>query len=64
MLLFTLMPAGFIGWLPYELLRDFHWTGLLAATGRSGATLMTLAAWVFAMGLRRDASGNGFQVRL
>ena len=42
-LLFTLLPAGFIGYLPYELLRDFEWTGLLAAVG--GALF-----YVFAIG--------------
>jgi ABC-2 type transport system permease protein len=62
-LLFTLLPAAFIGWLPYELLRNFQWTGLLAATG-GAAAYMTLAVFVFAMGLRRYESGNGFQVRL
>lgn len=62
-LLFTLLPAGFIGYLPYELLRDFEWTGLLAAVG--GALFYgALSLFVFGAGLRRYESGNRFGVRI
>ncbi len=62
LLLFTLLPAGFIGYLPVELLRDFAWSGLAAAVG--GAALYAgLAIWVFRAGLRRYESGNRFGVR-
>jgi ABC-2 type transport system permease protein len=61
--LFTVIPAGFVGYLPYELLRDFQWSGLVAAVG-GAAAYAALAAWVFATGLRRYESGNRFQVRL
>lgn len=61
-LLFTLLPAGFIGYLPYELVRDFQWTGLFSAVGGAGA-YAALSLWVFAAGLRRYESGNRFGVR-
>ena len=63
LLLFTVLPAGFIGYLPVELLRDFHWTGLLAAV--SGAVVYAgLAVAVFSAGLRRYESGSRFGVRV
>ena len=61
--LFTLIPAGFIGYLPVELLRDFEWTGLLSAVlGAVGYAALALA--VFAVGLRRYESGNRFGARV
>ena len=63
LILFTLVPAAFIGWLPCELLRDFRWSDLLMVVG-GAAAYSTLAAWVFAVGLRRYESGNAFLVRL
>lgn len=61
-LLFTLIPAGFIGYLPVELVRNFEWTGLAAAVG-GAAGYVALALWVFGLGLRRYESGNRFGVR-
>jgi ABC-2 type transport system permease protein len=56
-LLYTLIPAAFIGSLPAGLLSDFHWgrlVGLVAFAAGIG-----LAAWaVFREGLRRYTSGN------
>ena len=61
--LFTILPAGFIGFLPVELLRDFTWLGLGAAVG--GAVIYSvLAALVFAAGLRRYESGNRIGIRV
>jgi ABC-2 type transport system permease protein len=61
-LLFTVIPAGFIGFLPAELLQSFSIAGLLSVlAGASG--YMLLALWVFARGLRRYESGNRFGVR-
>ena len=61
-LLFTVIPAGFIGYLPAELLQDFSWWVLGAAVG--GAVFYaTLALFVFDRGLRRYESGNRFGVR-
>jgi ABC-2 type transport system permease protein len=57
LLLYTLIPAAFVGSIPAELLSDFHWGRL---TGVSAFTLgiLALARWVFERGLRRYESGN------
>jgi ABC-2 type transport system permease protein len=60
--LFTVIPAGFIGFLPVELLRGFTPLGLAATVG-GAAAYGTLAVVVFRRGLRRYASGNRFGVR-
>jgi ABC-2 type transport system permease protein len=63
LLLFTAVPAGFVSFLPVELVRDFRVTTLLAVVG--GALLYSaLAALVFAAGLRRYESGNRFGLRI
>ena len=56
-LLFTVVPAGFIPFVPLKLLKQFAWP-LLA--GMCGFTLLFLAvaAGVFEVGLRRYESGN------
>jgi len=51
-LLFTAIPAGFITYLPVDLLREFHWSTLGAAVG-GAAGYCLLAAAVFRLGLRR-----------
>lgn len=62
LLLFSLVPAGFVAYLPVELLRNFTWSGLGWAVG--GAALYAfLAVFVFHAGLRRYESGNRFGVR-
>jgi ABC-2 type transport system permease protein len=59
--LFTLLPAGLVAFLPVELLRDFHASTAVLAVG--GAAAYTwLAHWVFMRGLRRYASGSRFGV--
>ncbi len=61
--LFTLMPAGLIGALPVELLRQFS----LATLGwlcLGTGTLLALAILVFHQGLRRYESGSAIQVRM
>jgi len=63
LLLFTLIPAGFIGYLPVELLRDFEWQGL-AASVAGALAYCALAVAVFAAGLRHYESGNRFGVRV
>lgn len=61
-LLFTLLPAGFISFLPIGLLRDFDpafvWKAF-AATFAFGA----LAVLAFGLGLKRYASGNAITLR-
>jgi ABC-2 type transport system permease protein len=60
--LFSVIPAGFVAYLPVELLRNFAWPGLALAFG--GAVVYGgLALWVFHAGLRRYESGNRFRVR-
>jgi ABC-2 type transport system permease protein len=57
LLLFTVIPAGFIAYVPVQLLREFSWPlfgGLLAFT----IGMIVLAAAVFRHGLRRYESGN------
>jgi ABC-2 type transport system permease protein len=55
--LFTLLPAGFVGFLPAEWLRSPSAGALLAAVGGALA-YAALATWVFHRGLRRYESGN------
>ena len=62
-LLFTIIPAGFITYIPVDLVRDFRWTTLLVAVaGAMGYA--ALAALVFRAGLRRYESGNRFGMRV
>jgi len=61
--LFTILPAGFIGYLPVENLREFRPWSLAALLG--GALLYALlAGWLFRRGLRRYESGSRLGVRL
>lgn len=56
-LLYTVFPAGFIAYLPVELVRDFSWATLGLAT--AGAAAFVAAALIaFARGLRRYESGS------
>jgi ABC-2 type transport system permease protein len=57
LLLFTLVPAGFISFVPLQLLHHFTWPVLAAMCGF--VLLITLAAaGLFQLGLRRYESGN------
>jgi ABC-2 type transport system permease protein len=61
-LLFTIMPAGFAGFLPARLVREPSWFAFFGTVG--GAVVFTLlAVVVFRRGLRRYASGNQVLVR-
>jgi ABC-2 type transport system permease protein len=63
LILFTLIPAAFIGAVPAEFIRSFSWTTLaqllIAAFG-----LLALALIVFRRGLRRYESGSAIQVQM
>lgn len=61
--MFTVIPAGIIGYLPVELVRDFSWLklGILIA---STLFFTVLAFTVFYLGMRRYESGNQFGLRL
>lgn len=61
-LLFTVIPAGFISHLPVEVVREFSWTTLAIALAGT-AVYVVLALVAFRRGLRRYESGNRFGVR-
>lgn len=60
--MFTVIPAGIIGYLPVEIIREFTWTKLLLLFV-SSLGLFALAFAVFFRGLRRYESGNRFGIR-
>jgi len=57
LLLFTIVPAGFVSFVPLQLLHQFTWPLLL---GMAGFTILmvVLATGTFQLGLRRYESGN------
>jgi ABC-2 type transport system permease protein len=58
-ILFTIIPAGFVGYLPATLIRAPNvWTALNIALGVTAYGL--LAVWVFQRGLRAYSSGSRF----
>jgi len=59
--LFTLLPAAFMGAVPAEFVRSFTWKGLVQ---RTGAALVFLALAVFQRGLRRYESGSAIAVEV
>ncbi|MCR4403379.1 MAG: ABC-2 family transporter protein [Firmicutes bacterium] len=62
-ILFTLIPAGFISSVPVNVLRRFH-PGFFAALVAATLVLATAARAVFSLGLRRYESGNLMTVRI
>jgi ABC-2 type transport system permease protein len=60
--LFTVLPAAFITYVPVSLLRHFHWDDLAALAAYTFG-LMGLSWWVFYQGLRRYESGNWIGMR-
>ncbi|HEX2037194.1 MAG TPA: ABC-2 family transporter protein [Chloroflexota bacterium] len=62
LLLFTLIPAGFIAYIPVELLRAWSWPLALALLAAAAGGL-ALARLVFYAGLRRYESGNTLAMR-
>lgn len=61
-IMFTLIPAGVIGYLPVELVREFSWEKLLFLLFIA-ASFMAVALGVFRQGLKRYESGSIFTVR-
>ena len=59
--LYGLLPAGLVGWLPVSLLRDFAWTRFATLVGAT-AVVAALALYVFHRGLVRYASGSRVRV--
>jgi len=56
-LLFTVLPAGFIAYVPVELLRQFRWSWLGGVLGFAALMVVDSTA-MFRAGLRRYESGN------
>lgn len=63
LVMFTLIPAGIIGFLPVELIRNFSIFKLLLLVGIT-CVFLFVAFFIFFMGLRRYESGNQFGSRL
>lgn len=61
-LLYTLIPAAFVGSVPAKLLADFRWAWLLGLIA-CAAGFTVVARFVFNRGLRRYESGNLVQSR-
>jgi ABC-2 type transport system permease protein len=59
-ILFTLLPAAFIGALPAEFVRSFSWGNFLQLLAAAGG-LFCLSTLVFYRGLRRYESGSAIQ---
>ncbi|HHH41222.1 MAG TPA: hypothetical protein ENK56_04375 [Chloroflexi bacterium] len=62
-LLFTILPAAFIGAVPAEFVRTFSWS-TLAHLLLAASLLLTLAVALFQRGLRRYESGSAIQVQV
>lgn len=62
-IMFTLIPAGVISYLPVELIRNFSWFQLVILVA-SSLSFFTLAFLVFYAGVKRYESGNKFGTRL
>lgn len=63
LIMFTVLPAGIIGYMPVELLRNFSLDKLVLLIG-SSISFFVLAFFVFHWGLKRYESGNQFGMRL
>ena len=57
LLLFTVIPAGFISFIPLQLLHQFTWPLLGGMIGFT-ALIVVIAVTLFECGLRRYESGN------
>lgn len=57
LLLFTILPAGFMSFIPLQLLHQFTWP-LLGVMVASTALIVLIAIGLFELGLRRYESGN------
>jgi ABC-2 type transport system permease protein len=63
LILFTLIPAAFVGAVPAEFIRGFSWQSL--AQMLAGAVIfLFLAVTLFRLGLKRYESGSAIQVEV
>ncbi len=63
LILFTLIPAAFIGAVPAEFIRQFTWETLAQLLG-AALIMLFLALYIFHRGLRRYESGSAIQVQM
>ncbi len=63
LILFTLIPAAFMGSLPAEFIRAFTWQTLAELLAGAIAFLI-IAVAVFRLGLKRYESGSAIQVEV
>jgi len=63
LILFTLIPAAFMGALPAEFVRGFSWV-TLAEIFLGSLVFLTLAVAIFRLGMKRYESGSGIQVEI
>ncbi len=61
-LLFSVVPAGFVAYIPADLLREWNWS-LAGSMVAAAAASMAMATVVFYAGLRRYESGNLLAMR-
>ncbi len=62
LVMFTLIPAAVITYLPVELIRDFSWEKAFILVA-CGFAFSALAVFIFYQGLKRYESGNQFGAR-
>lgn len=62
-IMFTVFPAGIIGYIPVSLIQNFSWP-LAAILLCSSIAFVSLSFFVFYRGLRKYESGNQFGMRL
>lgn len=62
-ILFTIIPAAFIGALPADFIHEFSW-GTLTEMFVGAVVFLTLAIFVFNRGLRRYESGSAIQTEV
>jgi ABC-2 type transport system permease protein len=63
LILFTVIPAAFIGAVPAEFIRAFSWQ-TLAELLAGAVVFLFIAVSVFRLGLRRYESGSAIQVEV
>lgn len=63
LILFTLIPAAFIGAVPAEFIQQFSWQNL-AELLAGAVVFLSLAGYVFRLGLKRYESGSAIQVEV
>jgi ABC-2 type transport system permease protein len=63
LILFTVIPAAFVGAVPAEFIRSFTWQSLLELVA-GAVVFLLLAVSIFRLGLRRYESGSAIQVEV